>query len=61
MINDVVYLRQQAERCQRLASGCTDVQTAYSLRMMAEDYAQRAREAEATKPAELMLVLPTQS
>ena len=56
VISDIVYLRQQAERCRRLAADCADARTAHSLRLMAEDYAARAAEAEARDPIEIMLV-----
>ena len=61
MVNDIVYLRQQAERCRRLAADCTDAKTAHSLRLMAEDYAAKAAEAQTPEPAEFMLVAPRQS
>ncbi|HEV2567232.1 hypothetical protein [Sphingomonas sp.] len=56
MISDSVYLRQQAERCRRLAADCSDARTAHSLRLMAEDYTSRAAAAAAREPVEFMLV-----
>jgi hypothetical protein len=61
VISDIVYLRQQAERCRRLAADCADAKTAHSLRLMAEDYAARAVQAEAREPVEMVLVAQPQS
>ena len=64
MINDIVYLRQQAERCRRLAAGCGDARTAQALRLMAEDYEARVAQADmaqADAPIEFMLVTPQQA
>jgi len=36
------YLRQQADRCQRLSHNCMDLTTARDLRLMAEDYSAEA-------------------
>jgi hypothetical protein len=60
VITDAAYLRQQAERCRRLSLDCTDPQTAHSLRLMGEDYAARAAQAEAREPVEMLLVTPRQ-
>jgi hypothetical protein len=37
------YLREQAERCRRLAAGCSDAIAARVLRDMAVEYDERAR------------------
>ena len=58
MGTDIIYLRQQAERCRRLAADCADAKTAHSLRLMAEDYAARAVLAETRKPVEPRLLAP---
>jgi hypothetical protein len=40
------YLRQQADRCQRLSRSCMDLKTARDLRLMAEEYFAEATEIE---------------
>jgi hypothetical protein len=57
---DIVYFRQQAERCRRLAAGCSDVKTSQSLRLMAEDYAARIAQTEESEPVEVMVITPRQ-
>jgi hypothetical protein len=49
-MSDAADLLEQARRCRRLADGINDPKTLETLRKMAEDYEQRAAEAEA-KPA----------
>lgn len=41
------YLRQQADRCQRLSRSCMDLKTARDLRLMAEEYFAETVELEA--------------
>jgi hypothetical protein len=41
------YLRQQADRCQRLSRSCMDLKTARDLRLMAEEYFAEATVIEA--------------
>ena len=36
------YLRQQADRCQRLSRTCMDLSIARDLRMMAQEYSSKA-------------------
>lgn len=49
-MSEAVDLREEAKRCRRLAEGINDPKTLETLRRMAEDYEQRAAEAE-DKPA----------
>lgn len=41
------YLRLQAERCQRLSRSCMDLGTARDLRLMADEYFEKAARIEA--------------
>ena len=45
-----VYLRAQADRCQRLSRSCMDLGTARYLRLMAEEYCVEASKIEAKIP-----------
>jgi hypothetical protein len=41
------YVRLQAERCQRLSRSCMDLGTARDLRLMADEYFEKAARIEA--------------
>ena len=43
------YLRQQADRCQRLSRTCMDLAIARDLRLMAQEYSTKALTIEANK------------
>jgi hypothetical protein len=51
---NIANLRQQAERCHRLAAGCGDDRAAHSLRLMGEDFTARAVLAETEAPIEIL-------
>jgi hypothetical protein len=44
---DFAYVRLQAERCQRLSRSCMDLGTARDLRLMADEYFEKAARIEA--------------
>jgi hypothetical protein len=45
-----VYLRLQADRCQRLSRSCMDLGTARDLRLLSEEFFAEASKMELTNP-----------
>lgn len=61
MTDSAIYFRQQAERCFRLAWSCADERTTASLRLMAQDFLEKAQQLEGGENDNLITVRPIKS
>ena len=61
MAETAIYFRQQAERCLRLAWCCSDERTSESLRLMAQDYLQKAQQLESGENDNVIELKPLQT
>jgi hypothetical protein len=61
MPDSIIYLRQQAERCMRLARSSSDRRAAEALRLLGEDFMMKAAKLEKGENDNRIELKPSQS